>query len=127
MTGPHRSLTILSCALMGFGLPAAVAIAERPANRREFAAIDRYLAPTERSLHMRLDWVKISTRGPFALAYLSGAGSISANVLRGAGVHWRYFATISDEGLPCGTVPGSVVADLQLERYNAGPKPCSPR
>jgi hypothetical protein len=34
-------------------------------------------------------------------------------------------ATISDEGLRCGLVPAKVVADLQLERYNEGPEPCS--
>jgi hypothetical protein len=93
-------------------------LAERPATRTEFAAIDRYFAATERSLYVRLDWVRVSTRAPYALAYLSGAEQISVDVLRGAGTSWRNLATISDEGLRCGLVPPSVVAGLHLERYN---------
>ena len=64
-------------------------LAERPAPRTKFAAIDRYFAATERSLYVRLDWVRVSTRAPYALAYLSGAEQISVNVLRGAGTSWR--------------------------------------
>lgn len=70
--------------------------------------------------------MKVSTRGPFALAYLSGKGQISAIVLRDGGRHWRGLATISDEGLRCGLVPPPVVAVLHLERYNEGPHPCEP-
>ena len=104
----------------------AGALAERPATRTEFSAIDHLLAPSEQSLHVRLDWVKVSTRGPFALAYLTGPGQTSAIVLRGAGRRWQSIGAISDEGLRCGLVPPPVVADLHLERYNEGPKPCEP-
>jgi hypothetical protein len=102
------------------------ALAERPATRTEYTAINRLLASSEASLHTRLDWVKVSTRGPFALAYLSGPGQVSAIVLQGSGRHWRSLAAISDEGLRCGLVPPPVVADLHLERYNEGPHPCEP-
>jgi hypothetical protein len=98
---------------------------KRPATPTEFAAINRYFAETESSLNVHLDWVRISTRGPYALAYLSGPGQVSVNVLRGAGSDWRNLATISDEGLRCGLVPPAVVSGLELERYNEGPKPCS--
>ncbi|HTU78526.1 MAG TPA: hypothetical protein VMF09_07185 [Solirubrobacteraceae bacterium] len=87
----------LVIALMG----PAVALGERPATRTEFAAINRLLAPSEQSLRVRLDWVKVSTRGPFALAYLSGKGQVSAIVLRGSGRRWRSLGAISDEGLRC--------------------------
>lgn len=80
----------------------------------------------EHSLHVHLDWVKVSTHGPFALAYLTGDGQTSAIVLRGHGRRWRSLGAISDEGLRCGLVPPAVVADLRLERYNEGPKPCEP-
>jgi hypothetical protein len=101
------------------------ALDKRRATPTEFAAIDRYFSGTERSLHVHLDWVRVSTRGPYALAYLSGPGQISVNVLRGAGTAWRNLATISDEGLRCGLVPAGIVSGLEMERYNEGPKPCS--
>jgi hypothetical protein len=104
----------------------AAALAERPATRTEFAAINRLLAPSEHSLHVHLEWVKVSTRGPFALAYLTGEGQTGAIVLRGAGRRWRSLAAISDEGLRCGLVPPAVVADLHLEKFNEGPHPCEP-
>jgi hypothetical protein len=100
-------------------------LAGRPATRSEFTAIDYYFRETERTLHNRLAWVHVSTRGPFALAYLTG-GQDTATVLRGGGRHWRGLATISDEGLRCGLVPPPVVAELHLERYNEGPHPCEP-
>jgi hypothetical protein len=102
---------------------AGPASAERPATRAEFAAINHYFVSTERTLHDRLAWVKVSTRGPFALAFLSGP-QIAAVVLRGSGDRWRAIDTISDEGLKCGLVPRAVIADLHLERYNEGPRPC---
>lgn len=102
----------------------AVALAERPARPAEFAAINRLLSPSASSLHDRLEWVHVSTRGPFALAYLTGPQE-AAIVLRGSGARWASLAAISDEGLRCGLVPAAVVADLRLERYNDGPKPCS--
>jgi hypothetical protein len=98
---------------------------ERPATRAERRTISRLLAATERSLHVHVDWVKVSTRGPFALVYLSGPGQVSAIVLRGSGRQWRGLAVISDEGLRCGLVPPAVVVELHLEKYNEGPKPCS--
>lgn len=104
----------------------ATALAERPATRTELTAINRLLAPSEETLHVRLDWVKVSTRGPFALAYLTGPGQTSAIVLRGSGRRWRSLGAISDEGLRCGLVPPPVVADLHLEKFNEGPKPCEP-
>jgi hypothetical protein len=100
------------------------ALDKRPATFTEFAAIDRYFAGTESSLRVRLDWVRVSTRAPYAVAYLSGPGQVSVDVLRGAGTHWRNLATISDEGLRCGLVPPAVVSGLELERWNEGPKPC---
>lgn len=102
----------------------AVALAQRPATRREFVAINRLLDPSVSSLHDRLAWVHVSTRGPFALAYLSGQQE-AAIVLRGAGARWTDLGAISDEGLRCNLVPPAVVEDLHLERYNDGPKPCS--
>jgi hypothetical protein len=101
------------------------ALDKRPATPTEFAAIDRYFAGSESSLHVRLDWVRVSTRAPYALAYLSGPEQVSVNVLRGAGAAWRNLATISDEGLRCGLVPPAVVSGLEMEQYNEGPKPCS--
>ncbi len=95
-------------------------------DRSERTAIERLLAPSEETLHVHLDWVRVSTRGPFALAYFTGKGQTSAIVLRGGGRYWRGLATISDEGLRCGLVPPPVVADLHLEKYNEGPKPCEP-
>ena len=100
-------------------------LAERPATRSEFTAIDHYFRETKRTLHDRLAWVHVSTRGPFALAYLTG-GQDTATVLRGSGSRWTALATISDEGLRCGLVPPRVVAELQLKRYNEGPHPCEP-
>jgi hypothetical protein len=102
------------------------ALDKRPATPTEFAAIDRYFAATESSLHVRLDWVRVSARAPYALAYLSGAEQVSVNVLRGASTSWRNLATISDEGLRCGLVPPAVVSGLEMERYNEGPHPCGP-
>ncbi len=101
------------------------ALDKRAATPTEFAAIDRYFAGSESSLHVRLDWVRVSTRAPYALAYLAGPEQVSVNVLRGAGRSWRNLATISDEGLRCGLVPPSVVSGLEMERWNEGPKPCS--
>jgi hypothetical protein len=124
MTRDRRGLTALVACLAVLALPAATALAERPATAAEFAAIDRSFTATERTLHVRLEWVQVSTRGPFALAYLRG-GQDSAVVLRGSGTHWRGLATISDEGLRCGLVPPAVIADLHLERWNEGPHPCS--
>jgi hypothetical protein len=121
-----RVVALLSpVAVLSLTVPAA-AIAERSATRGELAAINGLLAPTEETLGVRLDWVKVSTRGPFALAYLSGRGQISAIVLHREGSQWRSLSTISDEGLRCGLVPPAVVADLHLERYNEGPHPCGP-
>jgi hypothetical protein len=122
---PARAVAVLAAAVVALVGPAA-ALAERPATRSEFTAINRLLAPSKETLHVHLDWVKVSTRGPFALAYLTGEGQTSAIVLRGGGRHWRGLATISDEGLRCGLVPPPVVADLHLERYNEGPHPCEP-
>jgi hypothetical protein len=102
------------------------ALDKRPATPTEFAAIDRYFAGTESSLHVRLDWVRVSTHAPYALAYLSGPEQVSVNVLRGAGNAWRNLATISDEGLRCGLVPPAIVSGLEMERWNEGPKPCEP-
>ncbi len=102
----------------------ALAVAERPARPAEFAAINRLLSPSASSLHDRLEWVHVSTHGAFALAYLTGPQE-AAIVLRGSGSRWASLAAISDEGLRCGLVPPPVVTDLQLERYNDGPKPCS--
>jgi hypothetical protein len=122
------TLVVLLCALAMAGARAAPALAERQATRSEFAAIDHYFRETERTLDDRLAWVHVSTRGPFALAYLSsssdGKGQEAAVVLEGSGTRWTSIDTISDEGLHCGLVPASVVADLHLERYNDGPKPC---
>jgi hypothetical protein len=70
--------------------------------------------------------VKVSTHGPFALAYLTGRGQTSAIVLRGVGRLWRSLGVISDEGLRCGLVPPAVVADLHLENFNEGSHPCEP-
>jgi len=123
--GVHGVAVGLAAVAVALAGPATV-LAERPATRAEAAAIDRVLAPSEASLHVRLAWVKVSTRGPFALAYLSGRAQVSAIVLRGSGRRWRSLAAISDEGLRCGLVPPAVVADLHLERYNEGPKPCGP-
>lgn len=120
--GVAVGVAVAAVALVG---PAA-ALAERPATRSEVAAINRLLAPSEETLRVRLHWVRVSTRGPFALAYLTGEGQISAIVLRGAGQRWRSLAAISDEGLRCGLVPSRVVADLQLEKFNEGPHPCEP-
>ena len=126
LPGRARVVAVLSAAAAFALVGPAAALAERPATRTEFAAINRLLAPSEETLHVNLDWVKVSTRGPFALAYLSGKGQISAIVLRGGGRHWRGLATISDEGLRCGLVSPPVVTDLHLERYNEGPHPCEP-
>lgn len=119
---PARAAALLACvvALAATGS----ASAQRPARPAEFQAIDRLFAETERSLHVRLTWVHVSTAGPFALAYLTG-GQDTATLLRGSGSRWTALATISDEGLRCGLVPARVISDLQLERYNEGPKPCS--
>jgi hypothetical protein len=122
------STLVVLCALALAGARAAPALAERQATKSEFAAIDHYFRETERSLHDRLAWVHVSTIGPYALAYLSGTGKgdsqEAAIVLEGSGTRWTSIDTISDEGLRCGLVPPSVVADLHLERYNEGPKPC---
>ncbi|HSZ69780.1 MAG TPA: hypothetical protein VK756_05400 [Solirubrobacteraceae bacterium] len=116
---------VLAAVLAGLALGCpALALAQRPATPAEFAAIRRLLGPSASSLHDRLEWVHVSTRGPFALAYLTGPQE-AAIVLRGAGARWASLAAISDEGLRCGLVPAAVVADLRLERYNDGPKPCS--
>jgi hypothetical protein len=101
-------------------------LAERPVTRSEFAAINRLLEPSEETLQVHLDWVKASTHGPFALAYLTGRGQTSAIVLRRIGRHWRSLGVIFDEGLRCGLVPPAVVADLHLESFNEGPHPCGP-
>jgi hypothetical protein len=123
---PARARVVAVALAIGALTASAGALAERPATRTEFSAIDHLLAPSEQSLHVRLDWVKVSTRGPFALAYLTGAEQTGAIVLRGAGRRWRSLGAISDEGLRCGLVPPRVIADLHLERYNGGPKPCEP-
>jgi hypothetical protein len=117
------ALSVVSLA----GVFAVVASAERAASASEWTAIDHLLRPSEQSLHEHLVSVKVSTKGPFALAHLveSGEGSQGWDVLKGSGTHWRDIATISDEGLRCGLVPPPVVSDLHLERYNEGPKPCS--
>ena len=119
-----RALLLAALAAITLAAP-AVALAERPARPPEFGAINRLLGASERSLHTRLLWVHVSTRGPYALAYLAGSQE-AAIVLRGAGIRWRSLAVISDEGLRCGLVPTPVVADLDLERFNIGPKPCAP-
>lgn len=113
------SLGLVSAALM----LAPAASAERPAGARERAAINRYFASTERSLHDTLAWVHISTVGPFALAYLRG-GQEAAILMRGTGTHWRSLDAVSDEGLHCGLAPPRVIADLNVEAFNDGPKPC---
>jgi hypothetical protein len=100
------------------------ALERRPATPTEFVAIDRYFSATERTLHVKLAWVNVSTVGPYALAYLRG-GQTTVAVLRGSGAHWISLATISDEGLRCGLVPPAIVSGLEMERYNEGPKPCS--
>jgi hypothetical protein len=117
------ALSVVSLA----GVSAAVASAERAANASEWTAINQLLRPSEQSLHEQLVSVKVSTKGPFALAHLVGNGNGSQGwaVLKGSGTHWRNIDTISDEGLRCGLVPPTVVSDLHLERYNEGPKPCS--
>jgi hypothetical protein len=92
----------------------------------EFAAINRYLGPGARTLDDKLAWVHVSTRGPFALAYLSG-GQEAAVALKGSGSHWRALATITDERLPCGLVPLAVEAELGMERYLPGHRPCETR
>lgn len=107
------------------GVSAVVASAERAAKASEWTAINQLLRPSEQSLHEQLVSVKVSTKGPFALAHLAGGGSQGWAVLKGSGSHWRDIDTISDEGLHCGLVPPAVVSDLHLERYNEGPKPCS--
>lgn len=122
---PIKPLAVALCAAVYIAVCAGTAIAERPARPAEFAAINHYFVATERTLHVTLRWVHVSTRGPYALAYLAGKGGISANVLRGAGTHWSGLGAISDEGLHCGLVPPAIVAELNLERYNEGPKPCS--
>jgi hypothetical protein len=118
-------LAVALCAAAYLTVCVGIAAAERPARPTEFAAINHYFAATERTLHVKLRWVHVSTRGPYALAYLAGKGQISANVMRGAGTHWSGLGAISDEGLRCGLVPLAIVAELNLERYNEGPKPCS--
>jgi len=120
-------LTALSgiAIVLAIALPAP-ACAVRPATPREIAAINRLLGASERTLHTRLAWVHISTVGPFALAYLHGPEQVSAILLRGSGERWRNLAAISDEGLRCGLAPAPVIADLQLQRFNEGPKPCAP-
>jgi hypothetical protein len=107
------------------GVSVVSASAERAATASEWKAINKDLKKSEQSLHQKLVSVKVSTKGPFALAHLVGNGSLSWTVLKGSRAHWRNIDTISDEGLFCGLVPPSVVADLHLERYNEGPKPCS--
>jgi hypothetical protein len=120
-----RGVAVLAAATFAVVGPAA-ALAERPATSAEVTAINRLLASSEETLHVHLDLVKVSTRGPFALAYLKGPGQISTIVLRGSRRQWRSLGAISDEGLRCGLVPPRVVADLHLERYNEGPHPCEP-
>jgi hypothetical protein len=119
-----RRVALLAATTFAVVAPTA-ALAERPATRPEFTAINRLFKRTEETLHVRLDWVNVSTRGPFALAYLRG-GQSSAALLRGSGTQWTDLATISDEGLRCGLAPASVIADLRLERFNEGPRPCGP-
>jgi hypothetical protein len=116
-------LLALLVPVLALALPGG-AVAERPASRSELAAINRFFEDTERTLHVKLAWVHVSTRGPFALAYLRG-GQSSAALLHGSGTQWTDLATISDEGLRCGLAPPAVIADLDLEQYNEGPKPCA--
>ncbi len=74
MTRDRRGLTALVACLAVLALPAATALAERPATAAEFAAIDRSFY-RRRSVRCTsgLEWVQVSTRGPFAgLAYLRG-------------------------------------------------------
>jgi hypothetical protein len=117
--------TLMAALVLLVGALPSGAAAERPATPSEFAAINRLLAPSARTLNVKLAWVKVSTRGPFALAYMNGPGQVGATLLRGSGQHWTYLATISDEGLRCGLAPPAVIADLHAERFNEGPKPCS--
>lgn len=120
-----RIIRALACsAVLACLLPASAA-AERSATPREWRAIDSYFAQTERSLKDTLAWVHVSTRGPFAFAYLRG-GQTAAVLLTGSGTRWRAIDTVSDEGLRCGVAPRQVIAELQLERYNDGPRPCEP-
>jgi hypothetical protein len=115
------ALSVLALA----GVSAVAASAERAARASERAAIDKTLRPSEQSLHEKLVFVKVSTKGPFALAHLMGTGGQGWVVLKGSKAHWRDIDTISDQGLLCGLVPPAVVSDLHLERYNEGPKPCA--
>lgn len=64
----------------------------------------------------------VSARGPFALAYPTGPQE-AAILLRCTGTRWTSLGAISDEGSPA----ASVIAYLQLEKYNDGPKPCTRR
>jgi hypothetical protein len=64
MTGFRRRFGLAAVlAGLALGCP-ALALAQRPATPPEFAAVNRLLGPSASSLHDRLQWVRVSTRGP---------------------------------------------------------------
>ncbi len=120
--GP-KAPSIIVGLLMSFML-ISTASAERPPSKSERAKIEQLEAPELRGIGDHITKIEVSTKGPYALV-LSAGGQPSADVVKRTGSRWHYVATISDEGLAC-SVPAAVVADLHLERYNEGPRPCTP-
>lgn len=96
-------------------LPVSAAYAEHPASKRTFNAIARYVRPSARTIGDHLQWVKVSNKGPYALAHLAG-GQPYFLLLKHKKVGWRGIADLGYTPVPR-SVPKAVVADLHLKRH----------
>lgn len=111
---------------VGLGIIAQPAGAEHQPSRSAYRAIVRVIAgPLPCS--PAVPWVRISSRGPYALADVRsrscpGSGDVQGGLvlLQGARHRWRVLIVISEEELACDEVPRSVFQDLRLNHYAVG-------
>jgi hypothetical protein len=116
-----RSALVVTVAVF-FGI-AVSATAEHLPSSATAQAITR--AVQTGPVRVRVVWIRVSSRGPYALAHVTSHASGPADILvHDVRRHWRLVSVISDEAWPAIRRPRAVIRDLHLLRDADGRRCC---
>jgi hypothetical protein len=123
----RRALAAAAASILTLGILSGSALAEHPADSAARAAIGRVLITRSiRSQGGHLGRVELSTKGPFALAGVTGSKTLDAGwiLMTLTDRRWIEGPVISDEGLICDQAPAAAISDLHLLHFADGDR-CS--